>query len=168
MPVGDGARKAILAGLVKASKLRVSPKVVVTPEIQEAITAYDKLFARPGILQALPSGTVRLSTYTEGYAPRVIPGEYGSYPSVGGDHEVGYVVRESQTEEVRILVSLEVKFYPDGRVVVVLEEPGSSFHKGKYDPEENILVQGRGFGSAGVKALIRAKKTFAFWEARFV
>ena len=87
---------------------------------------------------------------------------------MGGDYEIGYMVRESQTEEVRVIVSLEVKFYPDGRVMVVLAEPGISFHKGKYESEENILVQGQGFGSAGVKALIRAKKTFELWEARFV
>lgn len=160
--------KSILAseGLIKTSKLHISPKVVVTPVMQAVITAYEKLFFA-GSLQNKNSGVVSLYTYTEGYVTKTIPAEYGSYPSVGGDYEIGYVKSDPRTEKVRKFLSLEVTFFPDGKIMIALNEP-STLRDGRFDTEEKILVKSRGFGPAGMKALIEAKKTFDFWNDKFV
>jgi len=160
--------KSILAseGLIKTSKLHVHSNVVVTPVMQAVITAYEKLFFG-GSLTNKNSGVVSLYTYTEGYVLKTIPAEYGSYPSVGGDFEVGYRKSDPRTEEVRKFVSLEVTFFPDGKFMIVLNEP-SMLREGRFDTEERILVKSRGFGPAGMKALIEAKKTFEFWNSKFV
>lgn len=160
--------KSILAseGLIKTSKLHVSPNVVVTPVMQAVITAYEKLF-HAGSLRENNSGVVTLHTYTEGYVTKKIPAGYGSYPSVGGDKEIGYVISDPRTERVRKFLSLEVLFFPDGKISFVLNEP-SMLRDGRFDTEERILAKSRGFGPVGMKALIEAKKTFDFWNDKFV
>jgi hypothetical protein len=175
LPAGSAERKAILAGLAgmkaspKTAKVYVSPKVEVTPAMQEAMAAFERLWDYGGRLEER-GGAVHLSTYREGYIPVKIPAQYSSYSSVGGDYEVGYQKTAPQTKELRTMVSLDVSFFPDGKVKVELSEPkypvsGSS---GWANSEEKILSQGRGFGPARKRALAIAKMRFEHWVAQFV
>lgn len=86
---------------------------------------------------------------------------------MGGDKEIGYVISDPRTERVRKFLSLEVLFFPDGKISFVLNEP-SMLRDGRFDTEERILAKSRGFGPVGMKALIEAKKTFDFWNDKFV
>ena len=163
--------RSILAseGLIKTAKVYVSPKVAVTPAMQEAMVVFEKLWDYGGSLEER-GGAVHLSTYREGYLPVRIPAEYGSYPSVGGDYEVGYTKSDARTEELRAMVSVDVSFFPDGKVQVELSEPKYpvSGRSGWASNDEKILSQGRGFGPAGKRALLAAKKRFEYWQAQFV
>lgn len=170
----DPTRKAILAGLAgkkaspKTAKVYVSPKVEVTPAMQEAMAAFERLWDYGGRLEER-GGAVHLSTYREGYMQVLIPAQYSSSPSVGGDYEVGYQKTAPQTKELRTMVSLDVSFFPDGKVKVELSEPNYpvSGSSGWANNEERILYRGRGFGPAGKRALAIANARFEHWEAQF-
>jgi hypothetical protein len=164
--------RSILAseGLLKISKLRIPSDVDVTPVMQKAITAYEKLFSY-GALRNTGSGTVTLSAFQDGYVSKKIPPTYGSYPSVGGDYNIGYEREEGQTAEVKFLVSLEVTFFPNDKVEVVLSEPvehGRAWHKQphRFENQRVTLYSGRGFGPKGVMALTEARKKFDYWSSQ--
>lgn len=166
LPKGSDERKAILAGL-KAAGTYISPKVEPTPVMLQAIAVMEKLWPY-GLRLERRDSKVRLGTYREGYVTKKVYGQVSTYPSVGGDYNIPYQATQDSEESLRAMVNVDVYFYDNGKVEVVLRQPKRPISGRQWaDDEEDLLFKGTTFGGAAVRAVKQAKAAFDMWEAKF-
>ena len=143
----------------------ISSNVQLTPTIQKIIDVFKSVDPEgkmmSGAIVHQEKGLTNIRISSEFYYNLYIGAEYGSYPSIGGDYEIGYTKREKRTERSKYRFDLLASVDASNNVVIKYSRDTGELpydwrrRDGNYLNilDEKILSKSRGFGATSISAV---------------